>query len=110
MHQYESVSLVRLIANPDKYHNRKVRIIGVAHLEFETNGVYLTKEHCEERIHKNGLWIESDYEALKTTEDKLASYNGKYVLMEGVFDKNCTGHFGMWSGGLVKISRYDEWH
>ena len=103
------VSLIQLIANPEKYHGKRVRVIGVARIEFEGNGIWLTKEHYEHRIYKNSLWIEPDYKTLGSKRQQLQELNGKYVLMDGVFNKNHKGHRGMNSGSLEKIIVYQLW-
>ena len=105
----ESVSLMQLIINPDQYHEKIVRVIGVSRIEFEENGIWFSKEHYEHRVYKSSLWIVPDYDALKTTPKELKKYNGKYVLMEGVFNKNKHGHMGMNSGTLEEVTRFQLW-
>lgn len=105
----EDVSMMKLIVNPEKYHGELVRIIGVSRIEFEGDGVWFTKEHFNHSILKNSLWIEPDYNALGATRQQLEQFNGKYVLMEGVFNKDNHGHLGMYSGALEKITRFQLW-
>jgi len=105
----KSVSLMQLIVNPEKYHGKLVRVIGVSRIEFEGDGVWFTKEHYKHRIYKNSLWIEPDYNALGATRQQLEQFNGKYVLMEGVFNKENHGHMGMYSGALEKVTRFQLW-
>ena len=38
-----SVSLIRLIANPEKYHGKKIQVTGYINLEFEGDAIYLHK-------------------------------------------------------------------
>jgi len=40
----EDVSLIQLIANPQAYDGKTVRITGFLHLEFEGNAIYLHNE------------------------------------------------------------------
>ena len=103
------VSLMDLICNPENYHGKLVRVIGVARIEFEGNGIWFTEEHYKYGIYKNSLWIELNYETLGASRKDLMEYNGKYVLMEGVFDKNKKGHMGMNSGTLKNVTRYMLW-
>ena len=104
-----NVSLIALIANPEIYQGQLVRVTGVANLEFEGDAIYLSKECHKYGITKNALWIEPDYEVLGVTWDELKELNGQYVLIEGIFDKNITGHFGAYSGAITKITRYASW-
>jgi len=103
------VSLIQLIANPDEYHGKLVRVVGVTNIEFEGNQIFTSKEHYKYSILMNALWINLDLDILGVKEDELKNYNGKYVLIEGIFNKNETGHMGMNSGSIDKISRFDLW-
>jgi len=105
----KSVSLMELIVNPKKYHGKLVRVIAVSRIEFEGNGLWLTKEHYKYRVYKNSLWLIPDYQALKSTRSQLAKYNGKYVLIEGIFNKDNRGHMGMNSGAIEKVTRFQFW-
>ena len=89
-HQCIGVSLIQLIANPDKYHGKLVRVIGVVNIEFEGNQIFTSKEHHKYSIPKNALWINPDLDVLDVKEDALKIYNGRYVLVEGIFNKNKT--------------------
>ncbi len=55
----EDVSLIQLIANPQAYDNKRVRITGFLHLEFEGNVIYFHNEDFRYRLTKNGLWIDA---------------------------------------------------
>ena len=99
------VSLVQLIASPKDYDGKIVRLIGFMRLEFEGNAIYLHQDDYKHSISKNGLWID-------VTEDmqkRKAELDRKYVLIEGAFDAKMTGHLGMFSGGIQKITRCQVW-
>ena len=108
-HNAESVSLMQLIVNPEKYHGTPVRVIGVSSIEFEGDAIWFTKEHYELNVYMNSLWIEPDYDALGATRQQLEQFNGKYVLIEGVFNKDNHGHLGMYSGAIQKVTRFQLW-
>src|SRR4051794_10776104 len=38
------VSLVQLLANPERYHNKPVSLEGFLHVEFEECGIYLSRD------------------------------------------------------------------
>ena len=103
------VSIINLIATPEKYHNKLVRVIGVGRIEFEGNTLYLSKDDYLYGVHKNAIWISVNYKALNTTEKELEKWNGKYVILEGIFNKKNTGHMNMFSGSIENITRYDLW-
>ena len=100
---------MQLILNPEKYHGELVRVIGVSRIEFEGDSVWFTKEHYYHWILNNALWIEPDYKALNLTRDQLEQFNGKYVLLEGIFNKDNHGHLGMYSGALEQVTRFQLW-
>ena len=99
------VSLVNLIATPDIYHEKIVRVIGVFRLRFEGNALFLSQDDYKHNIHKNSIWISPDLKALKSDLSTLQQLNGQYVLIEGTFDKNKTEHMGLNSGSLQKVTR-----
>ena len=104
-----NVSLINLIATPDKYHNKIVRVIGVANIEFEGDAIYLSTEHLINGATKNALWITPNYQAIGKTDTELSKYNGQYVLVEGVFNKGNHGHMDLFSGSIDNIKRFMPW-
>ena len=103
-----TVSLVSLIATPEKYHEKKVRIVGYVNIEFEGNGIYLHKDDYKHGIYSNGFWISID----KNIRQKIADekMNKSYVLLEGIFNMNQRGHMGLWSGEIEQITRIIKWN
>lgn len=99
------VSLIQLIANPKPYDGKVVRVIGFVRMEFEGNAIYLHQDDYRHSIGKNGLWIDVTDELRKKQKD----YDQKYVLLEGTFDAKETGHMGLWSGSIKKITRCQAW-
>jgi hypothetical protein len=101
----ERVSLISLIANPDKYDGKRVRAIGAFRLEFEGNAFCLHKEDLVQRIYENCVWVEPDLKVLGTDYKTLSQLNGEYVLFEGTFHKDDHGHRGLFSGAITGIWR-----
>jgi hypothetical protein len=95
------VSLVHLLANPKDYDGKVVSLTGFMRLEFEGNGIYLHEDDYKHSIYKNGLWIDVTEDMMK----RRAELDQKYVLVEGTFDAKMTGHLGLWSGSIRKITR-----
>jgi hypothetical protein len=95
-------SLIELIARPELYQGKRVLVAGFANLEFEGNGIYVSREDYDQMLDKNGLWLD--------VSDSIARrFAGKpgYVIIEGEFDSHSRGHFGMWSGTIKNISRFE---
>jgi len=99
------VSLLQLIANPEKFDGKPIRVIGFLRLEFEGNTLYLHREDYENAISGNGIWVDVSTEMAKQ-EDSL---NMHYVLLQGIFSANDRGHMSLWSGSIKKIRRAIVW-
>lgn len=102
----KDVTMIQLIATPEKYDGQLVRVIGVGNLEFEGNCISLSKEDLKYGV-GNSIWIELGEKAISYEEAQR--YNGEYVIIEGVFDKDDCGHMDMFCGSIKNISRYDLW-
>ena len=102
----KDVTMIQLIATPEKYDGQLVRVIGVGNLEFEGNCISLSKEDLKYGV-GNSIWIELGKKAISYKEAQ--KYNGEYVIIEGVFDKDDYGHMDMFCGSIKNISRYDLW-
>lgn len=95
-------SIVELLARPEKFDKRLVRIEGYMKLEFEGNAIYLHKEDAEVGMTRNGFWLSLDK---RTREAMAACKGGSYVSIEGRFVSGENGHMGLWSGTISDISR-----
>ena len=99
------VSIIQLIAHPNDYDSKVVRLTGFVRLEFEGTGVYLHEDDCRYHITKNGLWLKVSDEIMKNKRE----FNLKYVLLEGTFNAEDRGHMGAWNGSSEKITRFVTW-
>lgn len=97
------VSIVNLVATPEKYDQKNVRVIGFLNLEFEGNAIYLHKDDYDLGIDKNGIWV--DLTNAKLDSINRRNCNKQYVILEGTFDMNDKGHSGGYSGSIIKITR-----
>ena len=111
MYQYQrahppiqDVSIIQLIANPEAYDGKLVRVEGVGNVEFEGNGLFLHKEDWKYCVFRNALWLSFGPEGHPQGAE---GYNGKYVLVEGIFEKDENGHMGLFSGAITDIRRYE---
>jgi hypothetical protein len=99
------VSMVQLIATPEKYHGQVVRLIAFLRIEFEGNALYLHQEDYEHRIFRNAIWLD----LTKNEILRAKTMSDHYVLAVGHFDSRLTGHKGMFSGSLGEITRLEAW-
>jgi len=107
----EYVSLINLIATPEKYNGKWVRVIGVARFEFEGDALFLSKSDYDYKVvTKNAVWLSIDPGALKVDESTLAKeFNGLHVVVEGIYDMNNHGHMSLFSGAITNVSRITTW-
>ena len=102
----DNVSIVRLIANPERYDGKQVQLIGFLRIEFEGTALYLHREDYERGIEKNALWINIPTGMSKAQADAV---NGQYVICLGTFDAAHHGHMGLFSGEIKNIERLQLW-
>jgi hypothetical protein len=98
--QNESVSIVQLIATPEKYNGKVVQVAGFLRLEFEGDTIYLHEDDYNHGIHKNGLWVVRNAKI----DEKASKLNMHYVVLEGTFDASNQGHLGLNSGSITNIT------
>jgi hypothetical protein len=103
--ELQDVSLIRLIANPEAFDGKRVRVIAFLNLEFEGNALYVSRADSENNVSKNGVWIDVPEQVRKDARQ----YSDRYVLVEGVFSAKDHGHLGVFSGALGKVSRVEVW-
>lgn len=53
----ETVSIVQLLAVPEKYEGKLVSVRGFVRLESEGSAIYLHEEDYEQSLYSNGLWL-----------------------------------------------------
>jgi len=106
----EKVSLINLIATPERYHGKVVFVsvyatIGLENMSLCPSNQVLTSKDC--------LWLDIDSGPFETDQDlkryiereKLwKQFHRQVVSLRGTFNKENTGHFGGWSGGIEKVT------
>ena len=103
MSDIEFVSLIRVIQVPEKYHGKKIRVIGFGAVEFEHKALYVSAADRRNALTKNGIWLDVPI------NEGTKKLNGKYLLAEGIFDKDNKGHLKMFSGCLSYVTRIEVW-
>ena len=103
-------SMVALLANPAKFHGKFVQVSGFLHNQFEDTALYLSKEDADYVNGMQGVWIVFDNPKIQKEPNKSLEYfDCKRVFLEGIFDKNIGGHFGLTApAGIRNISRIVE--
>ena len=100
-----NVSMIELIANPDRFNGKPVLVRGYLRLEHEGDVLYLSETDFLHGIPKNGLWVERSPEMTRDIE-KLDS---NYVLVLGIFNPRNKGHRSLASGSIEKVRSCTLW-
>lgn len=94
-------SMIELIANPDKFHEKLIRISGVFKKDLESGIIFFTRDDLKYNITKNSFLVRFDNEILK--EIDLIALDKQYVTIIGYFNKNLQGMGRFFSGSLYDI-------
>ena len=113
---YAEVSMIDLIANPEKYDGKKVQVKGVAEIMFEDTTLYFSEE-SHFYLTRDWLWLnisnDPDEEDLWWIingekihwEDAIDKYSGKYIEVYGTFDMNDHGHMAASRYGAIDVDK-----
>ena len=102
----ENVSIMQLVANPERYEGKRIQVIGFLRLEFEGNRIYLHREDYEQGIPQNGLAVQLPS---AITNEQTNAVNMHYVICLGTFVAAPRGHSELWSGSIKDIERLQVW-
>ncbi len=101
-------SIFQVLVNKHKFHGNQIRIEGYLHLKFEDCAIYVSKDDAEYGLSSNGIWV-SFGEELESKETEVSrQFDGRFVAIEGVFNRNKRGHGSAWQGTLEQVSRIIE--
>ena len=109
------VSIIQLVANPDRYHLTVVEVQAYATVRHEGNQLCAVEKPAST---KDCLWLQYDDGPYETDADLARfdrakarweqEFNGKRISVVGTFNRDRTGHEALWSGGIEKITRVSE--
>jgi len=77
------VSIISVIANPEKYNGKKIRLKGYFTYQFEEHMLYLHKADYDASLYKNALFLFTNKEFL--TEQGIDEPYRGYIVIEGTF-------------------------
>jgi hypothetical protein len=95
------VSIIQLIASPEKYNEKTIAVIGFMTVAFESDMLYLSSEDYQHAILPNSLWFERNPQIMADSE-KL---DMNYVELVGTFTTSPLG-FGLarpGAGGIKNV-------
>src|SRR5213080_578207 len=98
-------SLIELIARPELYDGRRVRVIGFVNFEFEGDAIFLSSEDWKHSVVTNSLWVEAPPGFQSDSGPARKQPNRRYVIIEGTFNARKRGHLGLGSGAIEHVTR-----
>ena len=99
------VSIISLIATPERYHGQLVFLTGWVSIGYRTRAIYYSSERSRLDFGPDSIWLEFSEELTKTR--KVDTYNGHYVMLKGVFDKDNHGEMGIYQGAITDIKHIE---
>ena len=98
----EDVSMMEVIANPKKFHNKLIQVQGYFTSETEGMAIYFSKSDFQNMIYKNAIFIYISYEDLERFNLKAPSQG--YVTLIGIYNKDKKGSYDFYGGSFDKVS------
>jgi len=86
--EYKYVSMINLIATPEKYQDKKVMVDGYINIEFEGTALYLHEEDYKNGITKNSISINFLDGFFEKNKINTQDYTQKHVIISGIFKNN----------------------
>ena len=108
--KYTAVSFEQLSENPNQFDKKKIELVGIFYYGME-EAALTNKENP-----KNRIWIKFDYKKKMIDKDgnslfedeKLLRYSGKDVKLKGVFNKENTGHLGIYFAAIEDLDYFGK--
>lgn len=98
------VSMIQLIANPDKYDGKLVVVFGYLTLA-ERPSLYIHREDATQALMTNALWVDSS----EPMRQEMAKVSQKYVKIVGRFRAGSGGRVYFLAGGITEIEECVPW-
>jgi hypothetical protein len=97
------VAIGDLIANPGKYHGKRVSVAGYYHVEEESSSLAVDEGMSGLLGYKRSVW--RGWASSFADKANIADGNNVWQRVEGVFLKGPSGHMGLWPGEIVRLTR-----
>lgn len=99
-----NVSMVALVANPEKYDGKFVRTIGFMCLEYEGDALYLREEDFRFRILKDAFALRLS----QAQQKEFKNLSLKHVIIEGTVYANGPERWD-YAGAIGNVTRLEYW-
>jgi hypothetical protein len=99
------VKLAEVLAHPDKYHGKRISVIGYYRAEFESSGVYIDEAASRSDSYKRGVWRSAS--STFAAKGAISPQNNAWFRIEGIFLRGPAGHMGLWPGEITRLTRIE---
>jgi hypothetical protein len=100
------LSVLQLIASPEKYDGKSVAVVGYLELQTDNDVIYLHREDRDFGLYANSLSVK--FEPRLTSEEK-AMFNLHYVYVYGKFDASDKGPWSDMAGSIKQAEAVLLW-
>jgi hypothetical protein len=97
LQEYLPVSIVNLLAAPERYNGRAVAVSGFVSLKFENEALYFHREDWQRGLTRNAVWLVMNPNLRSTTKRS----DRRYAKVQGVFSSAQAGHGGLFGGAVT---------
>ncbi|QOX77671.1 hypothetical protein FY034_01520 [Trichlorobacter lovleyi] len=99
------VQLTEILENLDKYHGKRVSVIGYYHGEFEGSSLSVDEKASKSNDLKRSIWRSepSTFAEKSAIKDK----NNAWLRVDGVFLRGPRGHMSLWPGEITRLTRVE---
>jgi hypothetical protein len=97
------VGMVALVANPQRYDGKRVRVVGFLYIRYES-GIFIHKEDCRYGLTFNALELRLS----PSQRQRYKNLSFHYVLIEGVVHPSKSPG-AEWGGEMGDITRLEPW-
>lgn len=99
------VQLTEILTNPDKYHGKRVSVIGYYHGEFEGSSLSVDEKASKSNDFKRSVWRSEP--STFAEKSAIRDRNNAWLRVEGVFLQGPRGHMSLWPGEITRLTRVE---
>jgi hypothetical protein len=99
-----NLSLQELLADPKKYHGKRVRVSGYHHSEFEHSSLSAGPDSI--RRYNESVWLGGMSHFAKP--EQVPAHNDAFITAEGTFTAGQGGHMGLWAGEIGRLTKIQK--
>lgn len=108
-----SISMIRLLADPDAWHGREVYLTGFVRFEGGQGALFFHDVDEEYGLSHNAVLLDlsgpESGDAEWVHRDAFVAGLGRYAFLSGTFDARQRGPYGEYAGTLVRIEQLRPW-